>query len=963
MSNDYEFFIKSILNNYKNENKISYSKTGVFDTFHEPFLFYIKSKTSILLKEINGKNSLRLEQDKILQEIMEYSKSSLLEISLKVLIGELHEQKTNNMLKGATKEERYKYFDDSFLDITNINYILNKYQALNYLIYIRLNSIVNLISEALTRLSENIVNIREKISGKFYMLNSITLNTGDTHNGGKSVIIFNFDNDEKVVYKPHGLSGDTAIEDIYDFINSKKFLKTKMNHVKTIDKVNYGFQEFIKYAECTENDEAINYFYKIGVLLSLFTILKSSDIHSENMIVNKDNPTLIDLETLLTNKRSFNFDDNITLSYMMQIGDSVLGNLLLPQNFETSIIDIDVSGLSGEGGQTSKKIYSFVLENQGTDEICLERKFVVSQENNNRISLNGVKLDPLDYIDNIEDGFKECYTLINENKKQFIETINKIFEVGRYRQVLRPTYIYAKYLDAAHHKNFMKSIDDRLNLFKNISVNDIAATNTLANDKKVLGELNSLLDDDIPYFSSDYCSKNLYINDKEAIEDYYEVSLKELLEERIMALNDKNLDLQLGYIRNSLLSTRNDLFSKTADKGEKINIVKEDIMESLKNMGDFIYDKAIFSNDKSKCTYLNINFSGDKSYLGPLSYTLYDGAGLTLFLYALANETNDKKYEELAKATLNGLEEMTPLEAEVIAKSAFSGITSFIYLYYNLSVMLDSKEYYDKYLKSLNLLNKHEITDDESLDVIGGAAGIVIALINIYKQDKNKMALDIAKRYGTFLYKKLQNDSEHLSGFSHGYSGFALAFYMLGATINNKEYSKFANSIIEQEDKLYRQESKNWIDLRSSDDSSCIYWCHGAPGILLARTKALRYIQNKDSEILKHKLDGALDTLVNRGLKRNQSHSICHGLLGNLDILLTVSEEFLDKDLLNIYKSSFCKTLDWLIEDGIRYGVYNASAILTFMTGLSGIGYSMLRYVNPNYPSVLALDTMKKDVS
>ena len=87
--------------------------------------------------------------------------------------------------------------------------------------------------------------LRNKFNHKYNIIESITLNNGDTHNNGKSVMIFNFDNNEKVVYKPHGLHGDEALNKIYEYINSKNISEVEFFNVDVINKEYYGWQKFI----------------------------------------------------------------------------------------------------------------------------------------------------------------------------------------------------------------------------------------------------------------------------------------------------------------------------------------------------------------------------------------------------------------------------------------------------------------------------------------------------------------------------------------------------------------------------------------------------------------------------------------------------------------------------------------------------------------------------------------------
>ena len=62
-------------------------------------------------------------------------------------------------------------------------------------------------------------------------------------------------------------------------------------------------------------------------------------------------------------------------------------------------------------------------------------------------------------------------------------------------------------------------------------------------------------------------------------------------------------------------------------------------------------------------------------------------------------------------------------------------------------------------------------------------------------------------------------------------------------------------------------------------------WCHGAPGIGLARLQCLPHLN--DAEI-HAEIATALKTTFAQGFGHN--HSLCHGDLGNLELLLQADE-------------------------------------------------------------------------
>lgn len=957
----YKEFVNNILT--EQYSKDYCLRQGVFDNFYNPFLNYVDSKVRKLLESINEKAEFDIDIEGIINSIICSAKEGLIEISLKTLITDFYDKKNKGELPGSLFKSRYDEYDESFKDLSNIKDILDKYEVLGYLIFQRITSMYSLIEEAINNFCVDIDDIRESFGNTLSTLESITLNSGDTHNGGKSVMMFNFSEGEKLVYKPHDLYPDEGLNGIYDYLNSKNKLSVELYNVEVINKKEYGWQKFVKREECSDERDAEVYFYKLGAILVLLNILKTSDIHSENIIAAKDNPTLIDLETLLTNDNTEGLNDSLLLSYFTEINNSVLGCYLLPQNLEYSTIDIDLSGLSGEAGVKSEKMTYMKLVDAGTDNIRFEKDFIVSSENNNMITINGERIEIFEYDKNIEQGFKETFELISENKEEFIEVLNRYLSKGVYRQVLRPTHIYSKYLQASYHPKYLKSFDDRRRLFSLL----YECESRMFNDNaikllKTSYEVENLMQDDIPYFGSDYSSKCLYVNNKKVIDDYFRTTTKDIVVDRVRAMNCIEMEKQISYIRNSIITTKKDIFHNDYKYGEKIGSDKNDIKKSLRIIGDYLYERAIFNSEGTACTFPHLNNHGEKVLIGPINYSLYDGSGLVLFLYALGIELKEDKYIELAEYTLRGIEELNLYDDELIMPaSVFSGIGSLIYLYYNISQMSGKNEYYEKYITYLNKLKSYEISEGECLDIIGGASGIIVLAINLYNETKDEETLYIADKYSKYLYKCLVDKKEdYLSGFSHGYSGFALALLMAGSVLNNDKYYKLAIDLIDREDLLYRSDIKNWIDLRNNNKKALNYWCHGAPGILLARSKMMDYVREEDRNIIRDKIPEALEQFIQNGFLRSNNHSLCHGIIGNLDILKTIADTTNDVEIMNKCNNLFNDFLEYIEEDGFKYGLYGTLGMVSFMTGISGIGYGMLRQVNPKLPSVLAIDLLSK---
>ena len=75
-----------------------------------------------------------------------------------------------------------------------------------------------------------------------------------------------------------------------------------------------------------------------------------------------------------------------------------------------------------------------------------------------------------------------------------------------------------------------------------------------------------------------------------------------------------------------------------------------------------------------------------------------------------------------------------------------------------------------------------------------------------------------------------------LNGMSHGAAGFAYALTSLAAATGRDDFAKAAAECIAFENSSYDAARHNWPDLRAAGAPGWpCQWCHGAPGIGLAR--------------------------------------------------------------------------------------------------------------------------------
>ena len=262
---------------------------------------------------------------------------------------------------------------------------------------------------------------------------------------------------------------------------------------------------------------------------------------------------------------------------------------------------------------------------------------------------------------------------------------------------------------------------------------------------------------------------------------------------------------------------------------------------------------------------------------------------------------------------------------------------------------------------------------DQQFDVLSGVAGSIEVLLNLHACRPSRKTLDLAMRCGDHLVDHAQHmecgigwlshtSAKPLTGYSHGAAGISCALLRLADIAETNEYRVAALQAIEYERSTFSPEKENWPSFRDFNDPEqlaardvgtnyMVAWCHGAPGIGLARLKSLPYV---DDPQIHGEISTALRTTLSEGFGMN--HSLCHGALGNLDLLLQARKLLGDWAAPQTYQVA-AGILHSINRDGPLCGVPSGVETPGLMTGLSGIGYGLLRLAKPKeVPSVLSLE-------
>lgn len=352
---------------------------------------------------------------------------------------------------------------------------------------------------------------------------------------------------------------------------------------------------------------------------------------------------------------------------------------------------------------------------------------------------------------------------------------------------------------------------------------------------------------------------------------------------------------------------------------------------------------------------------------------LYSGtAGIALFLARLTPWTRDPLARETLLGALRQARQAAPGLAPGHARSFYSGPAGIGYACIESGLALED----DALVRDgLDLLSRAaaEVPDDRSLDVVAGSAGLIPVLIDAAGRFGREDLLEAAVAHGRLLlaaahrsaagwsWATLPHVTRHLLGFAHGASGIAWALAELYAVTGEAGLREGALEAVRYE-RSHALPDLTWPDLRTepgpSPARSMSAWCHGAPGIGMARLRLLELMGREAG--LAEDLEIALrattaDLASETGLA---SFCLCHGAGGNAELLLLAADALGQPWLRWQAEAAAWQGIARYHQTGLPWpcGVQGAGETPGLLLGLAGIGYFYLRlHGGAAVPSILRI--------
>lgn len=972
------------------------SETPSFSSFFRPWVEAARARLRARLAELEAGVEHRPYAPETLEELLHAPLPRQLgEFASRTLVLEINVARVQGRLQGETAEERQRSFFAGLRSPQAVLELLAEYPVLARQLVNHLEQWQRVNLEFVRHLCTDWPRLQEHFGLDSGARLTVASEAGDRHRKGRAVRVLEFSSGQKVVYKPRHLAVEVHFQELLAWLNGRGD-HCPLRPQLILDCGDHGWVEYLGHADCEDEAAVSRFFERQGAYLALFYALKATDFHYGNIIACGEHPMPVDLEALFhANAADRDAEATGAVDYLAGdfLRDSVVRVGLLPQRLwsRQGYAGIDLSGLAARPGQLSPQ-KALRFEAAGTDEVHVVMDYARLGGGENRARLRGEDVDPLAYTDALLAGFVKVYRTLLAHRQELMAADGPLapFGQGEVRVIVRATRSYSLLMRECMHPDALRDGLDRDQLLDRLWASVPVRP---ALERLVAAERADLWRGDIPIFFTRPDSRHLWTSDGEQLDDFFEQPSLELVHQQLEALSEDDLVHQQWFIRASCALLEPVGQGDDGRSWGRLELAQRPGREALLAAADRIGERLrqwSVRGPSQEASWVGVTALKSHQWnLSPLSVDLYSGVpGVALFLAYLGRLTGNAETTALARGALATtryhVERMQEIQGPI---GAFSGWGGPIYLLTHLGVLWDEPELLEK-AAALAAKLPEQLAGDVKLDVIGGAAGAIGCLLGLHTVHLDPAVLAAARACGEHLLARAEASpaglcwrgedmlGQPLTGFGHGAAGIAWALHRLASACGEERFRTAAEAALAYERSLFVPEVGNWRDLRNPADIAaaegreesqsevpaaggpaetavrCMHaWCHGAPGIGLGR---LDMLATGPQPALEADVRAAIETTRQRGFGRN--HSLCHGDLGNLDLLLQASRQLGDSGLEDETYRLAGALLKRIDEHGWVCGVPLEVETPGLMTGIAGIGYQLLRLADPErVPSVLVL--------
>jgi type 2 lantibiotic biosynthesis protein LanM len=718
----------------------------------------------------------------------------------------------------------------------------------------------------------------------------------DPHGGGRSVHALTFQGGHRIIYKPRSLGLESDFARLLTWCNEHG-LSLPLRGARALDRGSHGWMELVAPEPCRDEVAVRRFHARMGLLLGLLHAFGSRDCHCENLVACGEVPVLIDLEAWLPVRlRKWLPGEGTGAAWYEAAGRierSVLSTGLLPKWQEGrrrgELRNIGALGGGHPGAQTA-----LVWLNAGSDQMTHAWRPVETATQPNVPILDGRPVEPWGYREEVVAGFEEMYALLLHHRRELLAPQGPLPGIARHktRLVFRSTASYRRLLERSLQPESCRDPAVRSSRLNALAEVYLAGEGPSPAWPLMAAERQALEQCDVPLFRVPVESLRIEGPDGEPLVDgALEMSSLAAAADGLARLGDEDRRLQIGFIRAALSAGPVSPRGGSPEGRSGPGPCRDQLLETAAAIAARLHDSAVMGADGSAAWIGPRSLTqGDRYELAVLGADLYGGtAGVALFLAAFGAAAGDGRSRDLALQAIAPLCREQSRERLKAGIGGLTGIASIVYALVWIGELLHEKNLLQEAFGWAVRLTRERIRQDEDLDIVSGASGVILALLALDRAAPGAdldgiTPLGIALECAAHLLARRTakgwpfRGKAPLAGFSHGAAGIRYALLRLYARTGREDLKQAALA------DRSRETGESARDPRLPQEASQATWCHGAPGIALSRLGALDVL---DGPEVRREIQTGLEATRSQPL--SEIDHLCCGNLGRAEVLLHAS--------------------------------------------------------------------------
>lgn len=660
------------------------------------------------------------------------------------------------------------------------------------------------MTELFSRLRQDSADLREQFGASGHVTRLET-NRSEPHRGRRHVAILEFAIGQRIVYKPKDVRIDVAWRSFLGWLadHHSPFALPAAN---VLARDGYGWSEFIPADERPLN---LEFYRRAGAFLAILHMFQAKDFHPENVVAAGGCPVAIDLETLfhptLSRSTGAGTNDAATATALRALADSVIGTDYLP--LWVPLTNGRLFRMSGVDGAAPAGNGTTTFAAVNTDAMSLDAG-VTQRFGPASLEASGDDAVPLeDQIGALCDGFETQYLFLHAQRDALMARDGPLarFHGLPVRVIVAGTGEYARVARAAQRGAARGDGTDWSLPFDALGQDILSATGSDAPWLVAAAQRRAMARLDIPYFLANTDATWIQCCDGRCAGGVLDKAPLQRARERLANGGPKDLRRQLSLIRAAVVTG-----SRTSEEpsagyearpampsGCSVVGFKEMVLSAARGLVEVISGSAFRAEEGAAWVGI-VPVERGKHAVGVLGADLHYGVmGPALFFAAFARTCGDDGARELARAAVASARRIVDPSRQglrSVHRSGLGGTTglgSILYGMVQIAALLEEDGLLFDAKRASRLITSERVGADRAFTVSDGAAGAILGLLALHRATGEVAPLDAAIACGRHLLackaSTVSNASawpsslDGIMGFLHGATGIHFALSQLSA--------------------------------------------------------------------------------------------------------------------------------------------------------------------------------------